>query len=449
MTSRRALRTRLLLTVVVVLGVALVIVVVLFNATLSRELARETDELLASRVRVEAAALEVADGRISVIDTPPGVDMETRVWVFQDGVRLEGPRVDPAIERAAVDLAAEGSGAVEVPDRETRLLAMPVTDGGREIGTVVAGVSLAPYRRIEMRALVTSVALAAVLLLSAAGATLLFLRVALGPVARMTRDAANWSEHDLDQRFALGPPRDEITQLAATLDHMLDRLAGSVRRERHLTAEVSHELRTPLAQMRAEVDLALRRPRQPAEYREALGAIRDGVERLTTTIETLLATARQEAETPHGAADVRVAADAAVTACAGLAARRGVSLTLAPGEGRVLARVADGVVERILQPLVENACIHAERAVLISAAQAGSHVEIVVGDDGPGVAAADLDGIFDPGRRVGPDRGHHGAGLGLPLARRLARAAGGDVRAEPGPPGRFTVRLPGAGVAAA
>ena len=86
-------------------------------------------------------------------------------------------------------------------------------------------------------------------------------RASLRPVARMTRQAAAWSEHDLDRRFALGEPHDELTELAATLDGLLDRLAASLRREQRFSAELSHELRTPLARVIAEAELALRRER--------------------------------------------------------------------------------------------------------------------------------------------------------------------------------------------
>jgi signal transduction histidine kinase len=65
-----------------------------------------------------------------------------------------------------------------------------------------------------------------------------------------------------------------------------------------------------------------------------------------------------------------------------------------------------------------------------------------VRDDGPGVPAGAEEAVFEPGHRLVPDDGHDGAGLGLPLARRLARAAGGDVTCTAGPGGRFTVRLP-------
>ena len=85
------------------------------------------------------------------------------------------------------------------------------------------------------------------------------------------------------------------------------------------------------------------------------------------------------------------------------------------------------IAERVLVPLIENACRHGRSSVTIGVARTNGAVEFVVEDDGPGVADADRERIFEPGfsgddgeRRAGA------AGLGLPLARRLARAAGGD-----------------------
>ena len=66
----------------------------------------------------------------------------------------------------------------------------------------------------------------------------------------MTESAASWSEHDLDRRFDLGEPYDELTRLAATLDGLLGRIAASLRHEQRFTAELSHELRTPLARVK-------------------------------------------------------------------------------------------------------------------------------------------------------------------------------------------------------
>ena len=96
------------------------------------------------------------------------------------------------------------------------------------------------------------------------------LNSAFRPVVKMTNNAEAWSSEDLDRRFDMGPPHDELTQLAHTLDGMLDRLAASLRREQRFSAEVSHQLRTPLAKIKAEAELALRRERPPAYYQESL-----------------------------------------------------------------------------------------------------------------------------------------------------------------------------------
>ena len=73
----------------------------------------------------------------------------------------------------------------------------------------------------------------------------------------MTAEAEDWGAHDLDRRFGMGPPRDELTGLAATLDGLLARIAASRRHEQRFAAEVAHELRTPLAGIRGRAELAI------------------------------------------------------------------------------------------------------------------------------------------------------------------------------------------------
>ena len=442
----RALRTRLLLAVVAGVGVALVLLVVAFNIALARSLDNDADEIVRARAAGELASLRVSESGISLPPQLAGSGIATQVWVFDGKLPLRSPEVDAQTDAAARALASGPERAIDVGD-DTHLFALPIIDDGRRVGTVVAGLSLAPYNRTRVIAGVASVALALVLLSAVAIASALMLKAALKPVARMTEDAATWSEHDLDHRFAVGPPYDEITRLAATLDGLLDRLAAGIRRERRLTAEVSHELRTPLSQITAEVDLALRRERQPPEYRAALEEIRVGAQRIEDTVETLMATARQESgNLPRGTGDARVAADHVITACAPLASQRGVTLSVedsAAGSG-TRAGVESQVIERILQPIVENACRYARSWARVAVTSDTRVVTLEVLDDGPGVADGEEEMIFEPGMRGsagGPDGA--GAGLGLSLSRRLARAAGGDVqvRSFEGR-GHFDVRLP-------
>jgi signal transduction histidine kinase len=165
---------------------------------------------------------------------------------------------------------------------------------------------------------------------------------------------------------------------------------------------------------------------------------------MSRAVDALVAAARTEAG-PRGTSDARTAADRAVSTCAPLAERRDVSLELdAPASGPRVGVDAD-LVERILNPLVENACRYGNSSVRVSVRADNGAVVFDVVDDGPGVESADADRIFQPGVR-GPASGNGqaggGAGLGLSLARRLAQAADGSVSVEPGRGGRFRVRLP-------
>lgn len=441
----RALRSRLLLAIVAGVGVALALLILVFNVALARSLENDADEIVRARAQATLASLTVSG---SAITTPPGRavgGIDTQTWVFAGERLLEGPPANPQVDPAARSLTATGGGTVDVGD-DVRLYALPVTAGGERVGTVVAGLGLAPYNRTRTIALIASVALGVIVLSAVALASALILRAALRPVARMTADAAAWSESNLDSRFAAGPPHDEITRLAATLDGLLDRLAAGMRRERRLTAEVSHELRTPLTQITAEIDLALRRDRPPAEYREALERVRAGAARIEATVETLMATARQEALLPRGTGDAGQAASHVVAACEPLGASRGVRIALEAPRTGARAGVEVQVIERILQPVVENACRYARALVRVAVTVDDRGVALEVVDDGPGVPDDELEAIFEPGvRGSSPDGRGAGAGLGLSLSRRLARAAGGDVEAPAASEsGRFVVRLPAA-----
>ena len=203
----------------------------------------------------------------------------------------------------------------------------------------------------------------------------------------MTRQAAEWSERDLDHRFGLGPPHDELTELAATLDGLLDRLAASLRHERRFSAELSHELRTPLARVLAESELALRRERAADEYRDSLELIHRNADQLARTIDALVAAARYEAGGERGTADAHAVATGAARACSSLTAERGIDLDVVAPPRVLRIGVDADLAERIVQPVVENACRYGSRHVRIDIRSENSSVVYAVEDDGPGVAA--------------------------------------------------------------
>ena len=224
-----------------------------------------------------------------------------------------------------------------MPGTDLRLLSVPARKRGRRVGTVVAGVSLKPYDHTRHIALLASVILCALVLAVVLAMARWVIAHALRPVSRMTAQAAEWSEADTAHRFAMGPPRDELGQLAATLDGLLQRLSDGMRREQRSSAEISHEPRTPLAKIRAEAEIALRRRRTPAAYRDALESVLRTAERMTAVIDTLLVAARAEAQRRDAACDAVVTAGAAAESCRRLAERRGVTLVVKGPPGPVRA----------------------------------------------------------------------------------------------------------------
>ncbi len=445
MTRRGSLRVRLTAVAVLATGAVIVVVVVAFNLLLARTLDRQVDDRLRTQAAAVATTVRITGDRVGVRESPGDRAIDRQVWVFAGRRAVLRPVGTAAVQRAAEGLAARGHGMAQVGDHEARLYALPLVRGGRRRGVVVTAASLEPNDRTTDLALVGTAALALLLLAAVAAVTWLTIGRALHPVTEMTRSAAAWSEHEPGRRFGAEPRPDELGELARTFDALLDRVSAALRHEQRLSAELSHELRTPLARILGEVELLQRRERSPEERRGAHDAIARSGEQMLRILEVLMAAARAEAA-PAGAGRSRLG-QALAEATAGAERTlggRGVRLEVAPGAEDLTVGVDAEVVERVLAPLLDNAGRHARAVVRIGAVRSDGRVLVRVADDGRGVPAEDTERVFEPGVRGATGDDHGGAGLGLPLARRLARAAGGDVRAEPrdGAGATFVVDLP-------
>jgi signal transduction histidine kinase len=443
--SVRDVRTRLLVVVLAALAVALAASTTAFNVILTKTGAADADALLRQRADSERSLLQVSDGHLRITEHGDDRLGDSRIWIFQGTKAIERPRARPETERAAVALANGPRRYVTISATDERLLAEPVVDEGHRYGTVVAGVSMAPYERTQHIALIASVAFAIALMLLVGSAVFWLLRSALRPVAQMTAQAEAWSDNNVEGRFHLGPPHDELTRLAATLDALLDRIAASLRHERLLSAELSHELRTPLSKLRAEAELALRRPRTAREYTEALERVIADADRIQHIVEALLAAAEGESGR-RGIADATTVARAAAASCRPLAEAADVHVVVNEPPRSFAIGVDAAFAERVLHPILDNACRYARCRVDVSVQRENGAVEFVVADDGPGVSPDEQEEIFAPATRGEAGReSAGGAGLGLALARRLARSVSGDVEADANADGgRFVVRLPAA-----
>ncbi len=443
---RLGVRWRLLIGVVGVLVLSIALAVAAFNFLLGQRLSASATVLAKAQAEAELSTLQVSSGQLVSTEGPEQGTVAAQVWVFAGRRALEKPRADPELNAAAQSLAGGPERALDVGE-EIRLYALPVVQTGTRYGTVVSAISLTPYEETERAALAGSLILAGLLL---AGVTILtrwILGRALLPVSRMTADAASWSEHDLERRFDLGEPYDELTRLSATLDALLERLAASLRHEQRFTAELSHELRTPLAKIAGETELALRRERTQDEYRASLEAIRSGAAQMTRTVEALVAAARQDAGLTRATVDVRQAIRRAVDFSALGVATHHLELRVSLPDDPVPVAIEPDLLERILHTLLDNALLYGRGVVWVELVRSGASARVTVTDDGQGVAADEVERIFEPGvRGRAAVAKPGGAGLGLALARRLARSAGGEISAEPAEAGgRFTVNLPLAG----
>jgi len=164
----------------------------------------------------------------------------------------------------------------------------------------------------------------------------------------------------------------------------------------------------------------------------ALRSVVDDAIRVDRAIDALMAVARRELDPSAGSVDLT----ALVADIDGVDVRVEGVLPAAEGEPEV--------VRRALAPLIDNARRYARERVVLELSSAAGCVRVAVRDDGPGVHAALAERVFDPGTR-GPGDSGKGAGLGLPLARRLARSCGGEVTCGPGPGGCFVLELPAVG----
>jgi signal transduction histidine kinase len=441
----RTLRGRLTALGLLAALAAVAVLTVAFNVILDRSLNADANARARSLATAAAATVEYENGRLLVHESVDDAVVDRRVWIYDGARAVERPPATAELQRTADALAGSAQVFDDVPGGDVRLYAAPVEVRGRQVGTVVAAQSLAAYDRTTDLALLGSVVLGLVLLAAVGVLTWITVGRALDPVRQMTASAADWSEHDLGQRFGVGTPRpDELGELARTFDALLDRVAASLRHEQRLSAELSHELRTPLARIVAEIELLQRRERSPEDRSEAYDVVSRSAEQMSGILETLMAAARAEAQLDVGRSEVGGVLDRVAEGWAPALAERELELEVHHPPGPMMAGVDAEVVERIVAPLIDNALRYARSRILLSAVAREGAIVLSVADDGPGVGADAREHVFEPGRIAGGN-GHGGAGLGLPLARRLALAIGGDVTLTlPGADAgaEFQVRLP-------
>jgi two-component system OmpR family sensor kinase len=294
------------------------------------------------------------------------------------------------------------------------------------------------------------VAMSAALLLSVGAAGAVLTRRAFGAIDDVVQKAHRIGDEDLSQRLPHPGTADEVGRLVDTLNEMLARIEHGFDVQRRFTADASHELRSPLSRLRTELELALRRPREPAAYVETLRSGLEEVERLTLLVEELLVLARIDAGQEQGGAERVVLnglVEEALVRMKPIASAREVSVAL-DAAGSVRARVAPGSAGLVLDNLLDNAIKFSPigARVVVRLSVDGTDAVLRVIDQGPGIRRDELERVFErfyrgPSARAGSTPG---MGLGLALSQAIVHAHGGTIRASNADPSGavFEVRLP-------
>lgn len=268
---------------------------------------------------------------------------------------------------------------------------------------------------------------------------------ALRPVEAIRAEVDAITGQDLHRRVPEPGTADEIARLAATMNAMLDRLEASGRRQRQFIADASHELRSPLAVLRTQLEVADTHP-DPAVRAELVHGALEDTDRLQNLATDLLLLARLDAggtdDRPRQRIDLTDLVTTTVLARPSGPHRR--TTDVAPGVA------VDGIplwLGRLLTNLLDNAERHAATTVHVRLAvdPVRGLALLDVEDDGPGIPPADRERVFERFTRLDDarSRDHGGSGLGLPIARDIARHHHGTLTVTPTPAGaRLTAALP-------
>ncbi len=451
----QTLRGRLTLAYATSLVLALVAFAALALIAIDQSQRRALDAQLASIATTAQALVEPADLQVasderdrSQLTAIAGARVNGAI-LRRDGATAISSTyaIPPAVRATAVRASHAHYASLRISNDTIRLYVVPEVVRGVRIGTIAIWRDAEAIDNLDRSiAIAFALAIPAIAGVAIVGGSAIARR-GLAPLAEIAERASEIEAHDLTRRLDLPPRNDELGQLAATLDRMLDRLQRAFDRERRFTSDASHELRAPLSVIRAEADLALRRERDGAEYRRALETIAAESDALELLTRDLLAAARVDADVSERREPVDVGAIASGVArrFAVVARERGIAVTERVACDRAI--FADPTqIERALVALVDNAVKYSRDGgtVAIDIAHAGNEIVVQIADDGRGFTSEALERAFDRFWRDDDVRTMPGSGLGLGIARSIVERCGGALAIANRPDGGalVTVQFP-------
>ncbi|HEX4560102.1 MAG TPA: HAMP domain-containing sensor histidine kinase [Mycobacterium sp.] len=447
--SNWGISTRSAVVSATVVFVALALAGAFLVLVLYRSLLSSVDDGAAGRVRDIVAAL--------ALDKPSELDAtllttDQRVVAVQiiDANGTVVGRSDSAPDTPLIPVTSFGSTMRtgipdnESPDNDMRISGQTVDTATGRYTVLAGGGSESAETTVRTVTMLFAVA-APIVIGVAAAASYRLVKRSLRSVEAIRNRVAEISSSELDERVPIPPQKDEISALAITMNEMLTRVEAGHAAQRRFVGDASHELRSPLATIISALEVA-------HDYPELLddelktGSLIPEAHRMQALVEDLLLLARADERglTIHADSvylDVIAEGDAArVRRDRGLHVHTELEATRLVGD-------VNGIC-RVLRNLLDNAVRHAKSRIEITVAARGDQVVLAVGDDGPGIPAADRLRVFDRFVRLDTDRSRMGGGtgLGLAIAAEIISAHNGAIVIDERPGGGtlVTVTLPAA-----
>ncbi len=335
-----------------------------------------------------------------------------------------------------------------IPDRKDEIRILYVMLGPGIIAQI--GQAMESYSRFLDAFKAIFVGTMALLIVIAAGIGWFMAKQAVSGVEAVTITAQKISEGTFEERVPVKARGDEIDQLAVTFNHMVDRIQTLIREMREITDNVAHDLKSPITRIRGGAEIALTTGRSLNEFEGMAASTIEECDHLLDMIDTMLLISRTEAgidTLPLTDVDVTTLVRRACDLFEPSAEDKGITLHCTASEGVVLSGDVR-MIQRMLSNLLDNAIKYTRRGgkveVTLSRNSTGE-ILISIRDTGIGISQEDLPHIFERFYRGDRSRTEAGIGLGLSLARAIARAHGGNIAVTslPDQGSTFTIVFPG------
>ncbi len=445
---RRSLASRVILMTTMAVCFAVALVSLGAYVTVKMSLESSLDKSLLERADLAAGSIQLA--RLTDEHVPSWATGAADVRIFV--VRADGHAFTTDDKAGVIPIGSEeiavakGKSArsvhtVAYEGRDFRVVAVPYGDNGY---AVVLVQNMAPQERVLKRlgAVMLLFGLAGVIGAAAAGWAVA--RNGLRPVRRLTRNVERIARTEDFQPLPVEGD-DEIARLATAFNDMLVAVSASRDRQRQLVVDAGHELRTPLTSLRTNLDLLLQADASGgldhAARGELLEDVRAQIEEMSTLVGDLVELARDEPLRPVlEQLDLAEVVDQSVAR----ARRRGTGLTFDVDTEPWWVTGESASLERAVTNLLDNAVKWSPPGGTVRIRL--NHGTLTVDDEGPGIAPADREHVFDRFYRSEESRSMPGSGLGLSIVRQVIERHSGDVRVDVNDGGgtRMVLQVPGA-----